>query len=289
MNVGIGSAQFGMSYGVSNSLGKPDPLQIESIIKNAKVKGIEVIDTSPLYGDAEKLLGQILPSDHKFKIVSKISIQSLCENFSEGDVVTRVYNSITDLNQRSIYGILLHNPDDMKSRYFKRLLDSLLRLKRDNIVKKIGVSLYTKEEFDYSLSLFKPDIIQIPVNVFNQTFIEEPVISKINNYNIEVHARSVFLQGLLLMDLDKVPRYFDCIKDHMEDYFSYIKSMNMSKISGAISFIKQNKFIDHLIVGVNQKSELDEILSSFCISNKACFSNYKIFDEYIINPSLWNI
>ena len=167
-------------------------------------------------------------------------------------------------------------------------------LKSKGLVEKIGFSVYSGEQIDKLLDLYDFEMIQVPVNVLDQRLIKGGELKKLRNKGIEVHARSIFLQGLLLMEPDNLHSFFDPIKPVINKYRSFIISRGLTPVEGAINFVASVPEIDYIIVGVNTVEQLKANLDGFKSTLKdriplENFSMFSIEDSRYINPSLWKL
>lgn len=282
--LGLGSAQWGLNYGVSNTFGKPSSHEVSKIIYLASDKGIKLIDTANSYGNSENVIGQ--NNLNHFKIITKISLNNLKDMESLTD---QFYESLNNLGLKTLYGLLIHNCDELFSVNYQLLIDLLVNLKNQGLVEKIGFSAYNSNQINTGLNLFKPDIVQLPFNVFDQRLLNDGTLNILKNQKIEVHARSIFLQGLLTMNPSQIPKYFYKWKILLERWHSYCMDVGSSPKSVALSFSASQHLIDKVIIGVEKASQLREIINlpsdneNFNLSFLACE------EENLINPSFWNI
>jgi len=260
MILGLGTAQFGMNYGISNSTGQVKKNEVENIIKYAKNNGVSIIDSAYSYGDSENVLGAALFSEDKFKIISKTAVIDAKyisdENIKNIDIAFR--RTLQKLQKKSIYALLVHNCDNLFIPGHKLLVKLLKSYIDTGLVEKIGVSVYSPKEYLAVSKVFNPDVVQIPLNVLDQRFFQTGLLEKLCNDGIEIHARSVFLQGLLLMDpLDRLKNF----KEYSSTFNSFDKFCNqhgLKRIEACLGFVKQMLEIKSIIVGVTTKIELQE-------------------------------
>ena len=207
--LGLGTAQWGMQYGVSNTQGQTQPEEVREILKVAQSAGISLLDTASLYGNAEQALGQTNLSS--FRIITKTPKfgKNLVSRADAEHLVRTFTASLQKLGMESIYGLLIHDSEDIFSGNGSQLIDAMTKLRSQGLTSKIGISVYSSSQIKKALDLFKPDIIQLPINVLDQRLIQDGTIAHLSELGIEVHARSPFLQGLLLMSLDDMPTYFE--------------------------------------------------------------------------------
>jgi aryl-alcohol dehydrogenase-like predicted oxidoreductase len=200
------------------------------------------------------------------------------------------YQSLLRLKKPSVYGVLIHRADDILVPGGELLIDRLLELKSKGLVTKIGVSVYSGEQIDKVLDRFPIDLIQLPINVLDQRLIQSGHLQKLKNTGIEVHARSAFLQGLLLMEPQHIPEYFQCIRSNLESYHHSITSKGLTPVQAALGFVSNIPEIDHIICGVNNQQQLREICAAAKVElSCADYADYAIADESIVNPALWQV
>ncbi|MBO6971846.1 MAG: aldo/keto reductase [Prochlorococcus marinus CUG1431] len=281
--LGLGTAQWGLDYGISNTAGKSSKKEVRKILELASSAGIGIIDTASIYGDSEKIIGK--SNLNEFKIVTKTNPSLIRPNKT---INTSFFESLDNLGLKKIYGLLLHNCDEIFSRDSKTKINELMDLKNLGYVSKIGFSAYNKNQILKALKFFKPDIIQLPFNVFDQSLLHDGTLELLKSLNIEIHARSSFLQGLLLMDISKIPKYFNKWSAHLEKWQHYCSTINSSPKSVALTFSASQKLIDKVIVGVENEIQLLELMNIPKISTELELKFLTCIDEDLINPSKWN-
>ena len=288
MKLTLGTAQFGLDYGVANSIGQIDKDETRKILTFAEQEGINTLDTAIGYGDSEKRLGQA--GIDSWNIITKLPEVNIEHSDINYWVNSQINNSLLRLNVLSIYGVLLHRPLQLLEKNGSQLWNSLEGLKERSITKKIGFSVHNPDELDKLWKAgFIPDIVQAPYNVFDQRLKDSGWLSKLNDNKIEVHTRSVFLQGLLLMPSDKRPQYFSKWNNLFNEWDLWLKTNNISGLEAALNFALSEYLIDKIIVGVDNKTQLSEVISA---SKKHTLCVPKILnttDEKLINPSLWDM
>jgi aryl-alcohol dehydrogenase-like predicted oxidoreductase len=280
----LGTAQFGLNYGVNNSNGQVELDEVKSILEFAKKNRIITIDTAPAYGNSEEVLGKTIFDD--FQIISKTT--SITNGIDK--VIDDFYHSLKHLNRSSLDGLLVHNINELGIKNFNFLFEELNKLKQHGLVKKIGFSVYTPEQIDFVLENFDFDLIQLPLNIFDQRLIKDGKLKNLKNKGIEIHARSAFLQGLLLMDYDLIPSYFSPIIKKIDLFHELAKNMSLSRLELALGFVLSIQEIDKIVIGVNTTSQLNEIIKATKVNvNALDFKSISIDNADYINPSLWKI
>ena len=282
----LGTVQFGLNYGVSNISGQTNLSEATKIIKLAKEENIDLIDTAISYGDSEKTIGKIGILD--FRFVSKLpSVLNIKEDLSI-IVEEIIKKSLQRLGIKSLYGLLIHNSHDLLGSSGSKLIYSLNQIKARGLIEKIGVSIYDPSEIDKIINLFKIDIIQAPLNIIDRRLEKSGWLKKLHNKNIEIHTRSTFLQGLLLMQQDKIPKEFNRWNDLFDRWFLELKKYNLDAAQVCLSHPMSLPEVDRIVIGVNNADQLKKLVKlsklkilnhdlSFMISN----------DNLLINPSNW--
>jgi aryl-alcohol dehydrogenase-like predicted oxidoreductase len=288
----LGTVQFGLRYGISNKIGKVKASEISDIIKLAKKEKINIIDTAISYGESEKNLGKTGVND--FKIITKLP--DLPKNIKDVDLWLdkNINNSLLNLNVKSIYGLLIHKSSNLLGKTGKQLIKSLNRFKSKSIIKKIGISIYDPSELKKTMHLSKFDIVQAPLNIIDRRLETTGWLSRLNKYGVEIHTRSTFLQGLLLMKYDKIPKKFNKWNNIFAQWSSEIEKNDLDAVEECLLYPLSLPEISHIVIGVDSFNQFKDIIKlnknitklkkkkfnrdwSFMISN----------DKKLINPYNW--
>lgn len=287
MELVLGSAQFGLDYGISNADGMTTLNEISKVLRFAQKTKIKKIDTAYSYGNSHKSLAST--NLENFKIISKLP--KLDGVIVDKDYPLRITNEIlSDLNLNQIEGLLFHSSKDLLSKNGDFLYKSLMNLKQEKLIKKIGVSVYDPKEIKILIKNFDLEIIQAPLNIFDRRIIHSEITNELKNRNIILQVRSIFLQGLLLMNIDSLPTYFDSWSEHMTKWDKFNKSNKLNAIESCISFIKNQNLIDEVVVGINNLKQLKEIYNYFTKKNKIYFYDELANNDLgLIDPRNWKV
>ena len=279
----LGTAQLGLNYGISNKLGKPNAEAAMKLLNSALDNGITILDTAAAYGDSEKVIGDSDLSE-KFQIISKLPKIGFNQSNFDTIVDISATNSLKNLKVDSLYAYLLHSVDDLIA-HEKQLWEQLEKLKSAKKTSKIGYSVYNPEQLEQVYDRFKPDIIQIPMNVLDREFEITGWLQRLKDDGIEVHVRSVFLQGLLLMSKEEQTAKFPLYKNIWDEWHKYLRENEITSLEACLSFISNNNLVDETVLGVNSEMELAEIMN---IKQDRC-PTFKTNsrDKELINPSNW--
>jgi aryl-alcohol dehydrogenase-like predicted oxidoreductase len=278
----LGTVQFGLSYGINNVSGIPSDIEIENIFKAAFQAGINTIDTAQVYGNAESRIGKL--TKNQFNVVTKFKQISSDFPFEKG-----ILESLEKLQLKSLYGYMAHDADILLMH--PEWWIGLEEVKKSGIVKKIGYSLYTVNQLDALLSKnMLPDIVQIPYNVLDRRF--EQYLYTLDNMGVEIHIRSVFLQGLLQMKVHEIPPHLTDISKYLYRIHQVANRYNMLIGQLCLGFALQNKLISKIVIGVDNLSQL---MDNINISNSIRLSDsiidellsIEVIEKELLDPSKW--
>ena len=260
----LGTAQFGMNYGVTNKNTRLDLKDICSILKYANYKSIKYLDTAQSYGNAEELIG-CSDFSKKFKIISKFSIPKGNYKLSELKKIleANLKESLSDLKVESLDALLFHDPNDLRTGFGIDILNWLKDLKNIGTLKRIGVSIYSEEDL-VNLPIDSIDIIQLPISIYDQRFLKKNIIGWLKNKNISVHVRSIFLQGIILADNNNFPNFLSNeFREHHQCFLKNLKNHETDALSESLKFIKSIGDIEAILIGISKFEDLIEITSKW--------------------------
>ncbi len=289
MRLGLGTVQFGLPYGISNKSGQVSEAEVGKILQLAASSGMQILDTAAGYGDSEAVLGASLAPAHNFSIVTKTlplkTDQVRLEDVARAE--TAFYDSLLHLGQPSVYGLLVHNSADLLSPGGERLYASLQRWKSEGLVGKIGVSVYGKDEVDRLFGQYAFDLVQLPLNVFDQQLVQNGTLQRLYEAGVEIHVRSALLQGLLLMPSAALPPYFASIKLHHKAYLAALAQAGVSPLAGALGYFHSRPEVSTVLVGVETSVQLQECLVATREAPPLNFASFAIDDPLMLDPRVW--
>ena len=204
-----------MNYGIANKTGKISDLEMNRILNKAKDNNILTIDTAKSYGDCEQKLGKQVVDE--FKVITKVSNLTQPRNNTNDFVLEELKDSLGKLNLNNLDTLLLHRSKDLLDYKKNEIYESLILCKEAGLINKIGISADNVSDVESIINIFDIDVVQFPFNIFNRELIESGLLKVLKNKKIEVHARSIFLQGLLLMEKELNP-YFNNWSSLFEDW-----------------------------------------------------------------------
>lgn len=282
----LGTVQFGLPYGVANQSGQIARPEAKAMLQLAAANGIDTLDTAIAYGESEVCLGEV--GTQGFKLVTKLpSVPDDCSDVS-GWVKAQVAASLSRLGVNAVYGLLLHRPEQLLGSEGKTLYQALQSLKEVGLVQKIGVSIYAPSELEALTKLFHVDLVQAPFNVLDRRLVTSNWLNRLKQIGIEVHVRSVFLQGLLLMDVSNRPVRFQKWKKFWDIWHEWLTENQLTPLQASLNFALAQAEIDRVIVGVDTIRQLQGILAASDETAPIPPIKLNCEDTDLINPSRWN-
>lgn len=287
--LGLGTVQWGTAYGISNLAGITSEGEVARILAAAGSHGVNLLDTAVAYGQAEAVLGR---NDLGcFRIVTKTPVfksEKIVEDHAQA-LTDSLLSSLRTLAVPRLYGLLVHHADDLLAPGGWRLVATLQALKTQGLVDKIGVSIYRDDQLEQLLNFFIPDVVQLPLNVFDQRLILNGRLAQLKAMGVEIHVRSAFLQGLLLMEPTLVPAYFSPIAPLFQAWHGRVKEHHMSPVQAALAFVRDQSSVDVVLVGVSSVNEFSECLEQFSRPGSFDASGLECSDSAFTNPSQWKL
>ncbi len=283
----MGSANWGMQYGLSSLKTQVEQSEVKNLLKAGEALGVNLIDTASLYGSAEKVLGQ--NSLKNFKVVTKTPhFNKLRITLADAQFLKSTFKlSLERLNIDRSYGLLFHRAEDILKPGKEYLIECITQIKEDGMVSKIGVSIYSSFDIIEICDTLEPDIVQLPLNIFDQRVVYDGTLKFLKSRNIEIHSRSVFMQGLLLMPVIKMPNYFLRWKKQFKAWFDFCRHNNLKPFDVALNFVGSIREIDKCIIGFSNCEELRECQMSNLSIQPDDLKFLHTNDIDLINPSRW--
>ena len=276
----IGTANFGNEkYGIKN-YNKNSLTKIKSLINFAQKNGIQKLDTSLEYKGVYNNLSKV--NLMGFKVSSKFTLKkyskNLIKNFRKDFLI-----SLKKLGIKKYDNFFFHNIDDFNNtKKVKDIIEILRIFKKNKLINKIGVSLNSPQEIKKIQKKFRPDIVQIPFNLFDRRILDKKLLSQYKG--IEIQIRSIFLQGLLLMKSEDRKKNSAKI---LKKFDSWIDSNKVERHKVCISFINNYNFYKTCVIGINNKSDLTEFLNTNKKKKKIFPKNLLCKSLNLIEPRKW--
>jgi aryl-alcohol dehydrogenase-like predicted oxidoreductase len=279
----LGTAQFGLSYGISNMHGQLTQSEAKTILSRAAEAGIRTLDTAAAYGESEASIGKALHDSRLFRVITKYPPNAPVKSIKQA-----LEESLQRLGQESVHGYLLHSYSTYQDN--PNVLAELQELKAQGKVEKVGVSLYHPEEAIALLDIDAPiDIVQFPYSVFDRRF--EPVLPDLRRKSIETHVRSIYLQGLYFMKPDAIPAHLQKAAPKVKALQQVAARYDLPLGAMLMGFVLQNEAITNVVVGVESLQTLEENIAFTATQlPKELALSLQVFeekDEDIILPYKW--
>jgi hypothetical protein len=282
----LGTVQFGLAYGVSNDLGRPDQGEVRRILGLARAKGIDTLDTAPAYGDSEAVLGRA--GTEGFHVISKVP--KLPEEVADvrGFILGGVRQSLERLRLPRLHGLLLHDAEQLCSPRGPAIRDAVMEARALGLVEKIGLSIYAPDRLAAFTEVLTPQIVQAPFNILDQRLVASGWADRLKAAGVELHVRSAFLQGLLLFAPAARPEKFRQMPAVWAAWDGWLAATGLPPLEACLRFVAQNPQVDRIVVGVNSAAELRAIaeVPDAPLTSLPDWPND--FDQRLIDPSQWS-
>jgi aryl-alcohol dehydrogenase-like predicted oxidoreductase len=258
--------------------------EVARILDTAAGHGIDAIDTAIAYGQSESVIGET--AQNRFKIISKLPPIPLDVSNVSHWVRTQVEASLSRLKCTSLDALLLHRSQDLTDAHGAELYAAINSLKVEKIIQRFGVSIYTPDELDGIIGTFDIDVVQAPLNVFDRRILG--VIDQLTALNIEVHVRSVFLQGVLIAKPENRPQRFQPWSEHFARFDKWVNTSGMSAMACCLGFALQQPGIAKLVIGTTSAKSLAEIMTSIPNTHLEVPAHLQSSIEQLIDPRSWS-
>jgi len=282
----LGTVQMGLAYGINNTSGKITLDDSLAILEYAYDNGIEILDTAEAYGNAHQVIGLF----HKKYPTKNFEIITKLPNQLDGNIVEKVDNYLKELKVKQLHALLFHSFSSYKSSSNK--FDDLRKLKFDQKIKNIGVSVYTNEEVEEVILNEDIDIIQLPFNLFDNINLRGEVMEKVKSSGKTIHTRSALLQGLFFKNTNDQNKIVQNLKNELLLLSNITKKHNITISQLALSYCLQQNTIDNVLIGVDSINQLKDNIESVNYKIKPEVLNeinlIKVKNTDLLNPSLWN-
>ena len=281
----LGTAQFGMSYGIANRSGQIGRAEAARILAHAREYGMDTLDTAAVYGDSEQILGEIGVTS--WRIVSKVSALGAAAEIERG-VEKCVRASLARLGVSSLHGMLVHRCGDLAGPRGTALFEALQRLKALGLIERVGVSVYGPEDLDRVARRFPLDLVQAPFNVFDRRLQSSGWLRELKSAGVEIHTRSAFLQGLLLLASERRPARFAAWGELWNAWEQWVRSHGDDPASVCLGFVLGHPEIHRVVVGVDDDAQLAAIVrAAKSAPGEPPPLALSCSDVQLIDPSCW--
>jgi aryl-alcohol dehydrogenase-like predicted oxidoreductase len=281
----LGTVQFGLPYGIANQVGQVTRSEAGAMLQLASANGIDTLDTAISYGESEACLGEV--GTQGFRLVTKLpAVPDGCLDVGSW-VQQQLSASLDRLGVSEVYGLLLHRSDQLLGENGAALYGALQALKETGQAQKVGVSIYTSSELVALAPRYRLDLVQAPLNLLDQRLYSTGWLQRLKDDDVEIHTRSAFLQGLLLMAQDDIPAKFLPWITLWQTWHRWLADHDISAVEACLAFPLSFVEVDRVVVGADSVSQLAQLVSASKFQPKAILPNLQCEDEKLINPAKW--
>lgn len=285
MRLALGTVQFGTDYGAFNPDGRLEEAGVAACLDRAAGAGIDLLDTARAYGASEEVLGR-LGAARRFRLVTKVP--GLEGGGGEG-VFRSIETSLARLRTDRVHALLLHDAADLAGPRGDEIWAALESLVAQAVIGKAGVSIYAPEEGLTLAGRYPIGIVQAPYSAFDQRMRSSGLFAALAGRGIEIHVRSIFLQGFALADPLALPVPLARYRGRLERFRAAAAAHGLTPLRLALAAALDEPLIDRVVVGVRSPADLDEILAACSGALPALdLTAYACEDPALINPSLWS-
>lgn len=282
--LGLGTVQFGQAYGISNTRGRVPRSEVEAILRRAADTGIGTLDTAAGYGEAEQVLGDLQALTVPFRLVTK----TIPLKHGLDAVLARARQSVETLARKPVDLLLVHSASDLLGDGAQALWHGLLGLRDEGLFGGIGISAYVADNPAALARKYRPAAMQVPTSILDQRLLQSGALTEMKSLGVEVHARSIFLQGLLFLADDKLPPKLKGAAPHLTALRQRLKNAGTTPLAAALAFALSQPEIDVAVIGLTTVTELDEILAAAeKPAPRLDWSACALEDPLVLTPSLW--
>lgn len=288
----LGTAQFGLPYGITNAAGQVSEPEVLALLAEAAAAGLTLLDTAQAYGDAEAVLGRTLPRGHSFRLISKLPAQSQSAFTADDRVVwdQAFERSCVRLGQPCLDALLLHSAADLRKPGGEHLRAWLLSLRHRGLVRRLGVSIYVAADL-VGVPPDLLDLVQLPLSLYDQRLLVDGTITRLRDQGCAVHARSLYLQGLLLSPAAGWPAWVDPVaREHHARLKRLAADRGSSLLECALGFARAQVDLEAVVLGLCSRLELQQLLQAWGRSSpwrEGEWRTWALSDAGILDPRQW--
>ena len=283
----LGTVQFGLKYGINNTIGKPKKDEVLSLLKVAYNSGIRLLDTAEAYGNAHHLIGNYHKeqSNFKFKIITKFP-----HDIKHNLIKSKVLDYLDLMNVDTLDVMMFHSFDSFQSNY--NSLNTLNELKSDSLINNIGVSVYTNAQLESLLNEDLITVVQLPFNLLDNFSVRGDLINKLKEKGKIIHTRSAFLQGLFFKQANDNNIIVRKLNNELILLHNIKSKLNCSMEELALSYCINQELVDNVIIGVDSMDQLNSNLKAITyklpLEDQTDIDRINVKNLELLNPSLWN-
>lgn len=286
LDIVLGTATFQDSYGISSEGKSRSRNEHKELLKAAARLGVKYVDTSPSYGDAETIIGETSKEGTKFESYTKFS---KINEYNISKVWESAKKSLISLNTEKFSGFYFHNIEEMAKLPRSQLSNFVVKVRELGITSKVGISVYTEKDIERALEILPNlDLLQVPENILDRRLAKSPLLQELHKNGVEIHVRSVFLQGLLLMPESAIPKSLMGARQTILELEYYAREREISVIDLCVNYIRGLPWSDKTVIGCLSTQQLSEICNAKNIElDFDCLPH--ALDSSLIDPRFWSV
>lgn len=281
----IGTANFGSKYGLSSRNSIPSKRDILSILQFGASKENVLFDTSGAYGKSEEFFGNTKKIDFQEKIITKIVLRG---QETAREIIELVSKAKEKTKVNAFHSVLIHNPEIILDRKNSEILKGMIECKEIGLTRNIGASCYSAKEIieiqgvNENLSIF-----QTQSNVASRQDFENSSLNRLSEQGKTLFVRSIFLQGILLNELDWIPVELGEARDVISQIFEFCQNENISKLKYCLDYVRSIAWSSGVIAGVQSYANLLEIFEEWEKPITSKYFTTPVLDEFLSDPRNW--
>ena len=280
----LGTVQFGLPYGIANRQGQVGTVSVGQILDDARAAGVSTLDTAIAYGESERALGQHDLSG--FAIVTKLpELPEDCSDIA-GWVESELAGSLQRLAVSQVDSLLLHRPMQLLDKDGEQLFTALTALREQGLVRRIGVSVYAPQELESLCERYHFDLVQAPFNLLDKRLEQSGWLDRLYASKTDLHVRSVFMQGLLLMSNDERPAKFSRWSEQWRLWHAWLAQAGLTPLQACLRHALAVTQVERVVVGVDSPEQWRQILQAAAGDCPVTPSALGCTDVELLNPAL---
>lgn len=289
--IALGTAQLGLDYGITNPTGKVSREEARRILTLCAESEIDTLDTAAGYGESESAIGEWAPRDVHFRIVTKTPKFTALDGATAAELLKSTFHtSLLRLRRGNVYALLVHDATDLLGPAGAAIWAAMQQLKSEGLVEKIGASVYEAGEIDRLITSRTVDLVQLPLSPLDCRLLESGHVDALASAGIEIHARSLFLQGLLLADPCTIPEQLAPIASAVTKLDQASAAAGLSRLEAILAFASRHATVSRFVVGVTSARELQGII--LAAQRAEWVEDFQVprffdLDPRFLNPSRW--
>jgi aryl-alcohol dehydrogenase-like predicted oxidoreductase len=286
VRIALGTAQFGLDYGVTNRAGQIPEDVARVVLTRARALGVRWIDTAAAYGTAEAVIGRLVGADGAFRICTKV-VSSLQSGAAVELAEWQFRRALERLARPRVDVLMIHEPRRLLEADGAALYGWLAAQKERGTAAAIGASVYDAAQARALTDRYRLDWIQLPLNVFDQRCLRDGTLVQLKSRGVSVQARSVLLQGLLLADPNDLPKAFAAARAPLLRVREAAAASGVSPLALALGFVASVAEVDQIVLGVETPEQLDECASALGTAADPHWRELACDDPAVIDPRRW--